>query len=122
MNETGEASLPWLSAVTEEKLNRYRGFAGVSLQNPGMAVPALTEALDSLGLAPTKTRGYALSKLAEAHVQTSDIEQACDVGAQAFMIAAQLGDTLGLMAIRNVRVQLMPWKTTRAVRSFDERV
>jgi hypothetical protein len=34
-----------------------------------MAVPALKEGLDSLGPAPTKTRQYAMSKLAEAYVR-----------------------------------------------------
>jgi hypothetical protein len=37
-------------------------------------------------------------------------------------MATQLGDIEGLMALRNVRVQLMPVETTQAVRAFDDRV
>jgi len=103
-------------------VSRYRGFAAVSGGLPELAVPALTEGLDSLGTAPTKWRAYTLSKLAEAHVQRGDVEQACDLGAQAYTIATQLGDTWSLMVVRNVRVQLMPRETTQAVRAFDDRV
>src|SRR5437764_6584952 len=103
------------------KINRYRGFAAVSLKHPEMALSALKEGLDSLGPAPTKTRQYAMSKLAEAHVQAGDVEQACDVGAQALGMAVQLGDTLGIMAVRQVRVQLTPMQAAPAVRAFDER-
>jgi hypothetical protein len=104
-----------------EKISRYRGFAAVSLKRPDIAVPALREGLDSLGPAPTKPRQYAMSKLAEAYVQTGDVEQACDVGAQALGMAVQLGDTLGVMAVRQVRVQLTPMQAAPAVRAFDER-
>jgi hypothetical protein len=106
----------------QHELTRYRGFAAVSLKLPAMAVPALTDGLEQLGPAPTKRRAYTMSKLAEAHCQTGDVEQACDLGAQAFTIGSQLGDTESLIALRNVRVQLMPVETTRAVRAFDDRV
>ncbi len=104
-----------------EKISRYRGFGAVSLKRPETAVPALKEGLDSLGPAPNKTRQYAMSKMAEAYVQTGDVEQACDLGAQALAMAVQLGDTLGVMAVRQVRVQLTPLQATPAVKAFDER-
>ena len=63
-----------------------------------------------------------MGKLAEAYCQTGDVEQACDLGTQAFAIGSQLRDTWSLMAVRNVRVQLIPMQTTKAVRSFDDRV
>ena len=98
------------------------GFAGVRLGLPSMALPALTEGLESLGPAPTKRRAYTLGKLAEVHVQTGDVERACDTGAQAFTIATQLGDTESLMGVRNVRIRLTPMAGTQAVREFDDRV
>jgi transcriptional regulator with XRE-family HTH domain len=118
----GEAPWPWMVPVNGKEVTRYRGVAAVSLKLPGMAVPALTEALDSSRPFPTKERAYGLSKLAEAHVLAGDVEQACDLGAQAFGIASQLRDTWSLVAVRNVRVQLAPMETTRAVRAFDERM
>jgi hypothetical protein len=36
-------------------------------------------------------------------------------------MAVQLGDTLGVMAVRQVRVQLTPMQAAPAVRAFDER-
>src|SRR5437660_10581114 len=105
--------------MSGKKISRFRGFAAVSLKRPDMAVPALREGLDSLGPAPTKTRQYAMSKLAEAYVQTSDVEQACDLGAQALAMAVQLGDTLGVMAVRQGRVQLTPLQRAPEVRAFD---
>ena len=108
--------------MNDQEVSRYRGLAAVSLQLPAMAVPALTEGLGALGPAPTKRRAYTLGKLAEAHCQTGDVEQACDLGADAFTLATQFGDTESLMALRDVRVQLMPVETTQAVRAFDDRV
>jgi len=63
-----------------------------------------------------------MSKLAEAHCQTGDVEQARDLGARAFPIGSQLGDTESLIAPRDVRVEVMPVGTTQAVRAFDDRV
>ncbi|HMC08395.1 MAG TPA: helix-turn-helix transcriptional regulator [Actinomycetota bacterium] len=120
-NVTSEMVWPWVP-MNDRDVSRYRGFAAVSCELPELAVPALTEGLDSLGTAPTKWRAYTLSKLAEAHVQAGDAERACDLGAQAFTIATQLGDTWSLMVVRSMRVRLMPMEATKAVRAFDERV
>jgi hypothetical protein len=63
-----------------------------------------------------------LGKLAEAYCQSGDVDRACDLGADAFTLATQFGDTESLIGLRNVRVQLMPVETTPAVRAFDDRV
>jgi transcriptional regulator with XRE-family HTH domain len=117
-----EATWPWLFPMNDQEVTRYRGLAAVSLQLPAMAVPALNEGLDALGPAPTKRRAHTLIKLAEAHVQAHDVEQACHLGVDAFTMATQLGDIEGLIGLRNVRVQLMPVERTQAVRAFDDRV
>jgi len=118
-----EATWPWFFPMNQQhEITRFKGFAALSLKLPAMAVPALTEGLEQLGPTATKRRGYTMSKLAEAHCQTGDVDQACDLGAQAFTIGSQLEDTETLIALRNVRVQLMPVETTQAVRAFDDRV
>jgi transcriptional regulator with XRE-family HTH domain len=122
MKGTTEPIPPWLSSMDDKELSRYRGYVGVSLELPDMAVPALTEALDSFGPALTKWRALTLSKLAEAHVQEGEIEQACDLGAEAFTIAKYLGDMWSLMSVRTVRVLLSPVEDAQAVKTFDERV
>jgi len=108
--------------MDDKELSRYRGYVGVSLELPDMAVPALTQALDSFGPAPTKWRALTLSKLAEARVQTDDVEEACNLGAEAFLIAKQLGDMWSLMSVHTVRVLLSPVENTQAVKTFDERM
>ncbi len=117
-----ETTWPWGLPMDHDEITRYRGFAAVNLKLPARAVPALSDGLDHLGPTPTKRRVYTLSKLAEAYCQTGDVEQACDRGADAFTMATQFGDTGSLIALRNVRVQLMPMETTQAVRAFDDRV
>ena len=67
-------------------------------------------------------RAYTLSKLAEAHVQAGDVEQACDLGAQALTVATQSREAWSLMAVRELRVQLAPVEATPAVKAFDERM
>src|SRR5438034_3839439 len=86
------------------------------------ALPIFNEGLDALGPAPTKRRAYTLGKLAEAYCQSGDVDRACDLGADAFTLATQFGDTESLIGLRNVRVQLMPVETTQAVRAFDDGV
>jgi transcriptional regulator with XRE-family HTH domain len=117
-----EAPWPWVFPMNHHEITRYRGFAALSLKLPAMAVPALTDGLEHLDPAPTKRRAYTMGKLAQAYCQTGDVEQACDLGANAFTMATQLGDTESLMEVRNVRVRLMPVETSRAVRAFDDRV
>ena len=121
-NGSSEATWPWVFPMNDREIGRYRGFAAVTLNLPAMAVPTLTDGLEYLGPAPTKRRAYTLSKLAEAYFQKGDVEQACELGAQAFAIGSQLGDTWSLMAVRDVRVQLAPMEATQAVRAFDDRV
>ncbi|MGH2733384.1 MAG: hypothetical protein ACRDJG_10700 [Actinomycetota bacterium] len=117
--EEGESAWPWMP-INHQEISRYRGFAAVSLGLSEMAIAALKEGLEALGPAPSKKRAYALSKLAEVYVQTGDVGQACDLTAEAFTIALQLGDIWSVMAIRNVRVQLAPMSATQAVRELDE--
>ena len=117
-----EATWPWGFPMDHDEVTRQRGFAALCLKLPAMAVPALSEGLEHLGPTPTKRRVYTLSKLAEAHCQTGDVEQACDRGADAFTMATQFGDTTSLIALRHMRVQLMPMEATKAVRAFDDRV
>jgi len=121
-NEDRDAVWPWMFPANDWEISRYRGYAGVSLELPTMAVPALTGWLEHLGAAPTKIRAFTLTKLAQAHLQAGDVEKACDLGAQAFAIATQLGEAWSVMAIRDLRVQLKPVEATQAVRAFDERV
>jgi hypothetical protein len=119
---TSGAVWPWMFPATDQEISRYRGYAGVSLELPDMAVPAMTGWLEDLGAAPTKIRAFTLTKLAQAHVQAGDVEQACDLAAQALALAAQLGEAWSVMAVRNLRVQLRPMEATPAVKAFDERV
>jgi len=88
-NGNSDAVWPWMFPANDQEISRYRGYAAVSLELPTTAVPALTGWLERLGTAPAKMRAYTLSKLAEAHIQAGDVEQACDLGAQAFTIATQ---------------------------------
>jgi len=81
----------------------------------------MTGWLEHLGAAPTKIRAFTLTKLAQAHVQAGDVEQACDLGAQALALATHLGEAWSVMAVRNLRIQLRPMEATPAVRAFDER-
>jgi len=117
------ATWPWIFPMNHHhEITRFKGFAALNLKLPAMALPALTDGLEQLGPVPTKRRAYTMSKLAEAHCQTGDVEQACDLGTQAFVIGSQLEDPWSLMAVRDLRVQLMPMEATPAVRAFDERV
>ncbi|MGH2731523.1 MAG: hypothetical protein ACRDJG_00980 [Actinomycetota bacterium] len=115
-----EPAWPWVFPINYGMISRYRGYAAASLGLAEMAVPALNEGLEDLGPIRTKRHAYTLGQLAKVHVQTGDVEQACDLAAEAFTIATQFGDAETVMAIRNARVQLIPMSATQAVRKLDE--
>ncbi|MGH2769367.1 MAG: hypothetical protein ACRDJF_02430 [Actinomycetota bacterium] len=108
--------------MNHNEISRHRGLAAASLRLPEMAIPAFNEGLEGLSGAPSKRRAYTLGKLAEVYFQTGDVDQACDLASEAFTMAAQLGYTETVMAIRNARAQLTQMSTTQAVRELDERL
>src|SRR5207247_6197446 len=91
--------------MNHHEITRCWGLAAARLKLFEIGIPALNEGLEVF-TAATKRRAYTLGKLAEVYAQIGDAERACELGAEAFTIAMQFGDTESLLTVRNVRVQL----------------
>ena len=97
----------------------YRGAIGARLGLPGMAVPALQEAL---GQPVGKYCALVLGDLAMSHLPTGEVEESVRLTAEAFDIGSQLGSYRVLQRVREVRSYLSPYRDVAAVRDLDERM
>jgi DNA-binding transcriptional regulator YiaG/tetratricopeptide (TPR) repeat protein len=120
--EDDEASWIGVGTFNQAKLAAYHGVCYLQLGRPGDALPALTQALDSLDPALRKHRCTALADLATALVQLREIEEGCERACQSLAIATELGHAVSVDRIRRLRRRLQPWHRHPAVRRLDEQL
>ncbi len=118
--EGDEGSWPWVFSFDPGRLARYQGACAARLNLPNIALPKLQEGLEELGPQATKRRARTLSDLAEAHVLSGEIEEACRLAGEAFTIGIQRGSRSVLGRVEEVRARLDPWKDAPAVKELDE--
>jgi hypothetical protein len=92
------------------------------LQRPQAAQQVLESALASLDPEVIKTRPRLMAALATAHVRQGSIDEACRLGSEALELAARQQVAPNLQDVRRLRVDLEPWRNTRAVRELDEQL
>jgi tetratricopeptide (TPR) repeat protein len=104
------------------RLAGYGGVCDVRLGEPQAAVPMLETALSSLAPEFNRQRANVLVDLATAHVHQGAPERACEVAAEAVILAGQTRAAVGLQRLRQLRAELEPWRDTAAVRELDARI
>ncbi len=92
------------------------------LHRPDAARATAFEGLRTTSPTTTKKRSLLLGAVAEVHIQQREIEQACQLVADALAIVAQTDFSLGLTRILHIRDHLSPWRDTQAVRDLDEQL
>jgi tetratricopeptide (TPR) repeat protein len=100
------------------RIPAYRGSCNLRLQQPDEALEALKEALEPLEPSGALKRAVLLD-LAEASIQATAIEQACEYVTQALEIIVQTQATSSLQRVSTLREQLAPWSTMRDVKDLD---
>jgi len=60
--------------------------------------------------------------LATAHVRQGNIDQACRLGSEALDLAARQQVAPNLQDVRRLRLDMEPWRKTRAVKELDEQL
>jgi transcriptional regulator with XRE-family HTH domain/tetratricopeptide (TPR) repeat protein len=104
---------------------RLIGERGVALSRLGKSEAAqgvLEDALSSLDPEVVKTRPRLLSALATAQVRQGNIDEACRLGIDALGLAAQQQVGPNLQDVRKLRLELQPWRDSRAVKELDEQL
>jgi tetratricopeptide (TPR) repeat protein len=103
------------------RIPAYRGSCNLRLQHPDEALEALKEALEPLEPSGALTRAVLLD-LAEASIQATAIEQACDYVNQSLEIITQMQATSSLQRVYRLRQQLTPWSTMQEVKDLDKQL
>ena len=97
-----------------------RGVALACLDQPAAAQQVLEDALASLDPEVVKTRPRLMAALATAHVRQGNIDEACRIGSDALELAERQQVSTNIQDVRRLRLDLQPWRDTRAVRELDE--
>jgi hypothetical protein len=92
------------------------------LHQPQAAQQVLESALASLDPEVIKTRPRLMAALATAHVRQGNIDEACRLGSEALDLAARQQVAPNLQDVRRLRLDLEPWRKTRAVKELDEQL
>jgi transcriptional regulator with XRE-family HTH domain len=121
--QAGSVALwPWVYPFDHAKIAGYLGACAVKLKLPAEAFPALHDGLDALEPVATKQRAMLLLDLAAAHVLVHDVEAACQVAGEAFVIGVQRRSEKVIRQVCDVRARLTPWSMAAAVQDLDQRL
>lgn len=116
------AQRPRVAFFNPAYLDGERGVALARLGRPDAAQDVLASALASLDPEALKTRPRLLTALATSHVRQGNIEQACQLGADALALATRQEVGPNLQDVRKLRLELEPWRDSRPVRTLDEQL
>jgi hypothetical protein len=102
----------------DARLAGERGVIAVRLGAANDGHRALDAALRRLrpGL---KIESRLLTSLARAHLQSGDVERACEVARDSLAVARSSETEPSLQDLLNLREELRPWDNSSAVREFD---
>jgi DNA-binding XRE family transcriptional regulator len=106
------------------RISAYRGSCNIRLDHPVEALEVLKEALEALEpLEPSGalTRAVLLD-LAEASIQATAVEQACNYIKQALEVIIQMQTASSLQRVYKLRQQLKPWSMAQDVKDLDEQL
>jgi hypothetical protein len=120
--DDGVSQRPRVVFFNRAYLTGERGVALARLDKPDAAQDVLASALASLEPEAMKTRPRLLTALATSHVRQGNIEEACQLGADALGLATQQEVAPNLQDVRKLRVELEPWRDSAPVRRLDERL
>lgn len=120
--EEDNARRPRAAFFSPARLIGERGVALARLQRPQAAQQVLESALASLDPEVIKTRPRLMAALATAHVRQGNIDEACRLGSEALDLAARQQVAPNLQDVRRLRMELEPWRKTRAVRELDDQL
>jgi tetratricopeptide (TPR) repeat protein len=120
--EEDNSRRPRAAFFSPARLIGERGVALARLQRPQAAQHVLESALASLDPEVIKTRPRLMAALATAHVRQGNIDEACRLGSEALDLAARQQVAPNLQDVRRLRMELEPWRKTRAVRELDDQL
>lgn len=112
----------WLDYFDATRLNGFKGFCHINGGSPELAQEALLCSLMALKPNEAKQRTIVLADMADIHVRTKEIEQACVALERALVNLDKHWYGIGWDRIYNVRRKMDNYDDARAVRELDMRM
>jgi hypothetical protein len=125
LSDADRSSVPdpeWLDYFDATRLNGFKGFCHINGGSPELAQEALLCSLMALKPNEAKQRTIVLADMADIHVRTKEIEQACATLERALVNLDKHWYGIGWDRIYNVRRKMDHYDDTRSVRELDMRM
>jgi tetratricopeptide (TPR) repeat protein len=99
----------------------YRGNVALLSGQPAEAVAVLEGTLSRMDDGTVSNRSSAMADMAAAHAALGNLDHACELLSEAFLIADNAGLEHRSQRVRGIRQRVLePWAQTRQVRELDE--
>lgn len=112
-------SPPWLYSFDQSRLTAYEGGCLERIGELDRARTTWGRALELLPNDRVRDRAVYLIHLATVYARLGEVEQSCDLGEEAIVIALETSSVQIIEQLGNLRLQLNPWNETGPVRSLD---
>lgn len=125
LSDADRSSVPdpeWLDYFDATRLNGFKGFCHINGGSPELAQEALLCSLMALKPNEAKQRTIVLADMADIHVRTKEIEQACTTLERALANLDKHWYGIGWDRIYNVRRKMDNYDDVRSVRELDMRM
>jgi tetratricopeptide (TPR) repeat protein len=119
--QTASDDVYW-TGFNASRLAGYKGICLVRLGKPDEALMSLEQSLNLMETGSLRRRPRILTDMAFAHVQRYEIEEACRLASEALATSRATGNTIVISRLEKLHHALGPWRTSAAVRDFDEQL
>ncbi|AEA27359.1 putative sporulation-associated protein [Pseudonocardia dioxanivorans CB1190] len=116
----GAGGHPYSAYCTTTYLEMEGALCSLVLGNPGAAVDACQRALDGWPVGLNRDQALCLTRLAAAHLEQHDLDEACRAALRAVELVAQAPSARTLHMLRVIGRRVMPLKDAKAVRELRE--
>jgi len=117
-----DADPEWVYWLNEDEITIMAARCYVELGQGARAVPLLTEVLSRYDEQRTREAALYTSWLAEAHIQTGDIDQAAHLASKTARLTAHTASTRSDARVSALRTKLKPYRNTRSVGEFFSQI
>ncbi|WP_395110615.1 helix-turn-helix domain-containing protein [Actinomadura sp. SCN-SB] len=118
--DAAEGREEWMYEFDHTALAGYRGQCHLQLGQPTAAIAAFTEGIDSVPATCVRRKAQFTLGLAEAHLDSGDIDQALRMASASLRVFAARGSVSGMRAVRRLRNLLHEGGHTRHAAQLDE--
>lgn len=110
---------PWLPWID---VRGPQGYCYMRMGRLEDADAVLTQALTDAGPAVVRPRGMWLVSLAFVRLRQQELEECCDLAGEALRLSVTTGSSTNAQRVRDLRLELQPWKESAPVKALDEQL